>query len=227
MLTMTSDNWLFLLILSHYLLSIECEEFESNVFFFSVSHHSSQRFFKLLKMRVVLLLAMVLVLSVRTKCEDELMMLDVYEMYGSPISEKTSVESSVMLRYNGNVSFTSLCQGRAIGYTESRLENSECFSLDGVSNCSGNDRDGVVISLNTSKTIQFGSSASDEIVACAPSGGDIFVVGVTSDQAASLPCIYGDCNSDEENAFVARVSSDMNVMQIVRFGSPRQDLVMF
>ena len=115
-----------------------------------------------MKMRVVLL-AMVLVLSVRTKCEDELM-LDVYEMYGSPISEKTSVESSVMLRYNGNVSFTSLCQGRAIGYTESRLENIECVSLDGVSDCSGNDRDGVVISLDSSKTIQFGSSASDEVV---------------------------------------------------------------
>ena len=123
-----------------------------------------------MKMRVVLL-AMVLVLSVRTKCEDELM-LDVYEMYGSPISEKTSVESSVMLRYNGNVSFTSLCQGRAIGYTESRLENIECVSLDGVSDCSGNDRDGVVISLDSSKTIQFGSSASDEVVSCASLGGE-------------------------------------------------------
>ena len=65
-------------------------------------------------MRVVLLV-MVILLSVRTKCEGELM--NVYEMYGSPISEKTSVKSRVLLRYKGNVSFTSLCQGRAIGYT--------------------------------------------------------------------------------------------------------------
>ena len=71
-----------------------------------------------MKMRVVLL-AMVLGWS-EQNVEAKLSMLDVYEMYGSPISEKTSVESEVMFEHNGNVSFRESLSRRAIAATESR-----------------------------------------------------------------------------------------------------------
>ena len=58
--------------------------------------------------------AIVVLLTVRTRCEED-MILNVYEMYGSPVSEKTIVESNMVLRYDGNVSLQTLCAFRRLG----------------------------------------------------------------------------------------------------------------
>jgi hypothetical protein len=141
-----------------------------------------------------------LILSVVVVTCDEEVNKKLYEMYGSPISEKTRTEANILFDYAVNASFETTCGEFAAGYA--RLEGIECISLDGVSSCNGEKENAVMISvLNSSKAVQFGSSVSTEIAACTIYQQNVLVVG------------YSD------SIFVARLSLDLNIIDFIQFGA--------